>query len=132
MYRHDGKAIIVSNKDTWTIPFMVKGHVLASTEKVVLTVREVKASWDRYKLLSHMGDILYQKALSPGDLGIMELKDDGGTVVGFYACFTASVEESGKIPAGEQAYDLAVIDETAQSEWAYIPPTTFKVLEVLR
>lgn len=132
MYKHDGMAITVSNRDTWTIPFMVKGHVLASTEKVVLTIRQVTASFDRYKLISTMGDILFQKTLSPGDLGIAELKDDEENVVGFCACFTATKVESANIPAGEQAYDLAVIDDTKGTEWAYIPPTTFKVLEVLR
>lgn len=132
MYKHDGNIIIVSNRDTWTIPFMIKGHVLTETEKIILTVRKVNTYYERHIARTELGEILFQQALTREDLGIADLKNTDNKAVGFYACFVASKEASAKIPVGDQMYDLAVVDETKKTEWAYIPPTVFRVLEVLR
>lgn len=121
------KKIIVSNLDTFNIPFVLTNHVLADNEKVLFTVCSVKNGNSRTMTKDK---IVFQKTITKAQS--TDVPDADGQIVGSQIVISATKQEAEKIPVGHCWYDLALINDVSQTEYALIAPSEFDVVEVLR
>ena len=124
------RRLVVGNYDTFAIPFAIKNHVPLADEKFVFTVRRVLDVTKRLGRPQDKGEIVFQQSVTYDKLTM--ITDEDEQVVGCYFYVTATKEKAAHIPEGINAYDLAVINDRAKTEFELIPPSEFFVGEVLR
>ena len=124
------RRIVVGNYDTFAIPFVIKNHIPQPAETFVFTIRRVLDTTKRMGRPPEKGDIVFQQTVKYGELTL--LQDSKNNTVGCSFYVTATKEEAADIPDGINAYDLALINDNANTEIELIPPSEFIVGEVLR
>lgn len=124
------RRIVVGNYDTFAIPFVIKNHIPLEGEKFIFTVRRVLDTTKRMGRPPEKGDIVFQQIVTPGELTL--IKDDNDNIMGCSFYVVVTKEEAENIPKGINAYDLAIINEVANTEMELIPPSELIVGEVLR
>ena len=124
------RRIVVGNYDTFAIPFTIKNHIPLTGEKFVFTVRRVLDNAKRMGRPPEKGEIVFQQIVPYNQL--IKIADDNNNIIGCYFYITATKEKAAKIPEGINAYDLAVVNDSARTEIELIPPSEFCVGEVLR
>ena len=120
----------VGEHDTFAVPFVIKHHVPLQTEEYVFTVRRIVQGQHRMGKPPVVGDVVFQQIIKYADLNL--IKDSVGDIVGCYFFVVANKQETANIPAGINAYDLAIRDTTAGMELELVAPHKFVVGEVLR
>ena len=120
----ENRRLVVGNYDTFVIPFNINNHTPLATESYVFTIRRVLEPSKRMGQIPTLGDIVFQQTVAYADL----VETDTG------CSFTvsASQAEAANIPAGINAYDLAITNSSGDTEFELIPPSEFIVGEVLR
>lgn len=118
-----GYGIVVDEKDTFTIPITIKGHVPKANESYVFTIRRILQRHIRDVTL---GSIIFQQTVKGDEL--QPLVINGESVYGFFVI--ASVDEAKQIPAGDCVYDLALVKDGYEIE--LIPRKPFVVKGVNR
>lgn len=124
------RRIIVGNHDTFAIPFIIKNHIPLTGEKFIFTVRRVLDTTRRLGRPPEKGEIVFQQTVTYNQLNIIRNDDDDIVGCSFY--ITALKEEAANIPAGINAFDLAMINTKAETEIELVPPSELYVGEVLR
>lgn len=115
--------IVVDEKDTFTIPITIKGHIPKAEESYVFTIRRVLQKHFRE---TTFGSIIFQQIVKGNEL--VPTVIDGVTEYGFFVI--ASTVEAEQIPAGDCVYDLALVKDGYEIE--LIPRKPFIVRGVNR
>lgn len=121
--------LIVGERDTWTIPFVIEHHVPIEGETFVFTIRRV-IDTPRMGRPSIKGDVVFQQEVSGS--GLVPIVDEEGDTIGCKFFIHAAKEDTLRIPKGLNSYDLAVVHAGLKSEIELVPPSDFIVGEVLR
>ena len=124
------RRLVVGNRDTFAIPFVISHHVPIEGETFVFTIRRVLETTKRMGRPPEKGDILFQQTITTSQLN--PIRDEDGVIRSCYFHVTATKEEAALIPEGMNAYDLACVNADGGTEIELIPPSEFIVGEVLR
>lgn len=121
--------LVVGERDTWSIPFVVSHHTPLENDKFVFTIRRVV---EQHKLgrPSVKGTVVFQQEIEYASL--IPVVDDEGDTVGCKFVVHANKAQTALIPKGVNSYDLAIVNDSLGSEIELVPPSDFIVGEVLR